>query len=94
MIRWVYYSLRNLCYYRQARPIPGPMRRSLRDRLFQASRQGNYADVRYALTSIYLSHVGLRIADTPEQVTNIPLSPLQREWADKVAAYGFSVSLL
>ena len=87
-LRVVYYTPRNLLYYRRSREVAPARILHIVD-----AREGG--DMKRRITSIVLAAVGLRVIDDPadEVPRYVPLSRVQKEWVAKVGAFGYRAGL-
>lgn len=86
MIKWIYYSYRNLVYYRKQRKIS-------HQRLMAVVNQST--NTKDTITDAMLATVGLKIVDSDEDKVPwyIPLSKIQKSWVNKTAEFGYKVGL-
>lgn len=87
MLRFVYYNILNLLYYRKERQIPHRM-------LMELATPSNDLEVtRRRTLSAMLATVGLRISDK-KIPWYMPLSKIQRSWVKKAKELGYEVELV
>jgi hypothetical protein len=84
MIKFIYYSLRNLIYYRKERSITNSQLHSI----------ATNDDPKIYVTNILLTTVGLKVVDSKTEIPwYIPLSRIQRSWIRRAEKYGYRIGL-
>lgn len=87
MLRFVYYSILNLLYYRKERQIPHRMLMEL------ATPSNDLELTRRRTLNALLATVGLRVSD--KKISwYIPLSKIQRSWIKKAKELGYEAELI
>lgn len=88
MLRWIYYTYRNLIYYRIQRQVG-------HQRVMDLAATRELDDIKNALTEGLLATVGLKIVERDEDTVPwyIPLSKLQKSWVEQVSRHGYKVGL-
>lgn len=82
ILKFIYYTYKNLIYYRHERSISS----------FDLSTQN---DFKYHITNAMLETVGLKISENGNEIPwYIPLSAIQKSWIKKVKEYGYKVDLI
>ena len=87
MLKFIYYSILNLWYYRKERGIPHRMLMEL------ATPSNDVNVVRHRTLDAMLATVGLRVSDK-KLPRYIPLSKIQHSWVKKAKELGYEVELI
>ena len=88
IIKIVYYTYRNLIYYRIPRKISS-------SRLMDVTSSHTAEDIKHSITNSCLATVGLKVAISDDDTIPwyIPLSKIQKDWIKLVSEHGYKVGL-
>ena len=88
MFRWIYYTYRNLTYYRIERAV-GYFR------VMDITSERTLDGTKEALTNGCLATVGLQVVKNDRDIIPwyIPLSKIQKSWIERASEYGYKVGL-
>jgi len=88
MIKYLYYSIRNILYYNKHRQIN-------RVKWLQFTRSNDINDTKLLLTNYMLATVGLKVSNGNKNIVPwyIPLSQVQKQWISLANNEGYYVEL-
>ena len=88
MSRFIYYTFRNLIYYRKQRDIG-------HSRIMEVASEREEEGIKNALTNSCLATVGLKVVEDDKDTIPwyIPLSKIQKSWVERVSNHGYKVGL-